>query len=220
MKTQKPFISIFVFLAAVTLINEKALALSSQEDEPEVGYETIISELSKGQSRAERPDYSADIFDSIKIHSGVGFVHSLVRIRTENGETEGSQRGVQASLGIDLFSKHWFAEGAIRSFGEGQLDSGKIQLREFDLKTVYRTNPYNLFGIHFGMGLAARNLKLINSGGVTNISTPATIALVGFDANVTENISVGGEASYRAAMIKESADRSSIDIALKLDAHF
>lgn len=219
MKLLKSFLFIFPFALTGTL--DAASAAYAEDEETEIGYETIVSELSRVKTRGrDLSEDEDDLFDTVKIHTGVGLMQSLVRVRSAGGEIEGFLRGVQATLGIDLFSRNWFAEGAIRSFSEEPMEQAKIQLREFDLKIVYRSNPYNLFGFRGGAGLAARNLKLIEAGTTSNFSTPASVLLTGVDINISSKLSLGGEVSYRTAMVSDSADRNSFDIAVKIDAHF
>lgn len=207
-----------LFLSALFITSTSS---ATYETEDEIGFETIVSELSQNQNttRIQRP--SGDLLNDVKIHSGVGFTQSFIRVdSSSNGELRGFHRGVQATLGIDLFSRNWFAEGAIRSFGETDVEESRVRLREFDLKVAYRSNSESLFGYRAGIGLAARNLKLIENGSEQSFSTPASIALLGIDANISRKLSIGTEVSYRAALVSESADRSAFDFAFKVDAHF
>lgn len=188
----------------------------------EIGYETIVQELSKSRVKVEKQAPSRDPFALVKIHTGIGFTQSLLRVRKNNGDSvEGFNKGIQASLGIDLFSKNWFAEAVIRSFGDSEFDDNIIvQLKEFDLKVVYRSNPHNTFGFRTGLGLASRNISITELGSERSFSTPSSILLLGLDTNISEMLTIGGEFSYRSSFTSESDDRVAMDFALKIDAHF
>jgi hypothetical protein len=193
------------------------------EYDEEIGYETIVNELTKSRAQRDRRDAPrTDPFNLVKIHTGVGFTQSMIKIRKADGaSTQGFQKGVQASLGIDLLSRNWFAEAAIRSFGEAELETNLVaQLKEFDLKIVYRSEPLRTFGYRAGLGLATRNLSIIEAGKERKFSTPSSIFLIGLDTNVSPLVTIGGEFSYRSALTTESDDRVAMDFALKLDAHF
>ena len=210
-------------IVSALLLTTLSFSASAVDNEEEIGFETIISQLNKSSNKVRQKDLQepSTLIDDVRIHSGVGFVQSFVRVNSPTKNTlQGFHQGIQASLGIDLFSRNWIAEGTIRSFGEESIEDSQVKLREFDLKVIYHNDSRSLFGYRAGFGLAARNLTLIENGKEEKFSTPATIALFGIDTHVSRTITIGGELSYRTALVSESADRSSVDIALKFDAHF
>ena len=207
-------LSLFLF---VHLVGPKSLSYY------DVGYDSIVKELSK--SRAKTGPLSHPL-ENIKFHGGVGFVSSFVFVEPLGQESaSGFMRGFQASLGIDLFSKKWSAETAIRSFGTTELEEEfQANLQEFDLKVVYRTPISQLFDFRLGGGLAARYLEItLRRDGVIQtekFTTPSSVFLTGLDAVVSDTVTIGAEVAYRSSMIDETADRKAIDASLRVDAHF
>jgi len=76
--------------------------------------------------------------------------------------------------------------------------------------------------MRFGAGIGARYLDVRWAGRTkTNeYQTPVSIALIGLDFYITENVSLGGDGSARTPMTDETPDQTAIEIALKLDGHF
>ena len=147
----------------------------------------------------------------------------------EQGSGESSQfaaSGLQVSLGIDLFSRHWMAEGTIRNFGKSKRDNMESTLREFDLKLVYRSNLNTFLKFKTGAGLSGRFLKLRKLDGladesdVTEYSTPSSMFFVGLSSFITDGLSIGAEAAGRISMISDTVDRNSLDLTLRVDTHF
>lgn len=239
MKRQKQkFSHITASILTFSILVTSSIAQASYEgeSEDELSFDKIVSELSKSRTKSEPlvTRRKGDPLSQVKIHSGVGFTHSKVQaVSLAGNEIEGLQRGIQATLGIDLFSQYWSAEGAIRSFGETSIEETDVTLREFDLKLVYRDRLGPALKYSLGFGLAARNMTMRENVKSTNtkfttasqdqskkFSTPASIIVTGISAELSRTLSLGTEVSYRSAMIDESNDRSAVDMAVRIDAHF
>lgn len=133
-----------------------------------------------------------------------------------------TNKGIQVSLGIDLFSHNWKAEGTLRNYDDQRIDSCNVSLKEFDLKLIYQdslTNSLHLFG---GGGIAARYLDIQDElyGLKYEYSTPSSIFFLGGSTRITRMMNLGVEFSRRAAMISDTADREAFDMTIRLDAHF
>ncbi len=216
------FKTFLMFLTPIFAIG--SIAIASPNDSRVYGYDAIVNELSRSQTRI--PSYKgADPFDMVEIHAGVGFANSLFSLATQgNDDSQFAVSGLQVSLGIDLFSKYWMAEGTIRNFGKTKRSNLESTLREFDLKLVYRS-PINTFlKFKTGLGLSGRFLKLseVTTDGVleTEYTTPSSLIFVGLSSHITNGISVGAEASGRLSMISDTIDKNSVDLTLRLDTHF
>ncbi len=188
----------------------------------QTGYESILQELSASQVRTRSPE--ADPFDMVKIHGGVGLANSFFQLPGSNDRpVTVSASGIQLSLGIDLFSRHWMAEGSIRNYGETSDERHSFILREFDLKLVYRMNPNGLIRFHNGLGLTGRYLTL--GSGFDHVDkseyvTPSGLVTLGATAYFTDFLSLGAEVAGRLAMISETVDKGSMDIIVRLGTHF
>lgn len=219
MKTKK-------LIILVVLILTSHLSWASTEDEEWVSYDSIISELSSSKSSTPNPSASGDPFANVLLHAGVGLATSYVFVSPQEGpRIYGFLRGMEANLGIDLFSRNWMAEGSVRTFGSEEFrQDQEVSLKEFDLKVVYQNALSRKLGFKFSTGLAARylNYKFRTPNGFEeqNYSTPSALIGMGLKAHITPMVSVGTGIGYRWALIDETIDESAVDANLRLDAHF
>jgi hypothetical protein len=146
-----------------------ALATSVAHAEPEVsgddgadsqGYDAIVDQLSREQnaraatSRARQTSkVEENSFDTIWMHGGVGFANYIESLKFEDGTTTTlNQKGIQAALGIDLFSPNWMAEGTARSFAEDGDGKVRSSVHEFELKILNKDRFGTRFGYRAGLG--------------------------------------------------------------------
>jgi hypothetical protein len=201
----------------------------SSTEEYELDYDSIVADLQ--ETRKTYAAKSIDPFDNVVIHAGIGLANAAFEFRTPSGrKILASPGGFQATLGIDLFSPNWIAEGVVRSFGESEFNGAIVGLQEFDLKLMYRKHIQTKFYTRFGLGLAGRYLDVrsaMNSAQQKKIAdpdqsyrTPSSIFFVGIDQYLNSSLSIGAEVSSRRTVIDETADKSSFDITLRLDTHF
>ena len=201
----------------------------------EVSYDTLVSELSRSNSRAP---LSSDPLENVRFHLGVGMSNTVSTLTHGDGRsTYISQRGVQAALGIDLFSRNWLAEMSVATFGEKEYERSQISLREFGLNLVFiDTLDTSSVYYRFQAGLGARYLKaryrtntLVTAGGTSAIqeawiedtySTPSSIVGAGLGAHLSKSISVGAGILARNSLTNETPDQSSFDFLLRLDGQF
>lgn len=212
-----------------TIFNLKALMFlffsltfvqaQAQLDDDQFGYDYIVKELS--QSRSSYGD-SRDILSNVMIHGGVALSSSHLSLNLPTGAKDsGFLQGFEASLGIDLFSKYWLAEGAVRSFSSGHFGTSEVDLQEFDLRIVHRSYFGRYFRIRAGFGLAARYLNYKASGEASrDYTTPSSIFLIGAVGQITRNFSVGAELTARNSMVGDTIDDQAFDAAIKLGTHF
>lgn len=215
----------FVFPIVLVGMSPASLSWGQTDDEDSYfNYDSIVKGLSSSQLRHRESD--SDPLANVQIHGGVGLVTSLLSLKNSKGtKLSGFQNGVEASLGIDLFSLHWMAEGSIRRYSDAEIDrTVSTTLQEFDLSLIYRTPLTQSVKLHFGFGLAARFLelktRLANQVEIEEYSTPSSILSLSVDSPITRELSFGAGLSYRSAMVTDSADRSAVDASLKVGAHF
>jgi hypothetical protein len=213
---------ILLALFAASPAFAQSAAQNTQDDGEGLDYDTLIRKLSHG---GEDEVTTEDPFDNVKIHAGVGFVNSIFTVNHINGDkTYGAQRGIQVSLGIDLFSKFWQAEGTFRNFGETKYENASISTKEFDLKLLYQSRFSPSWAFRMGGGLAARymNIDYFGQEGAYSkqYQTPASLIQGGLLTYLTNNLSIGADASLRNALIDETPDRTAFDFTLRLDGHF
>lgn len=210
-------------IIASTICSSFASAQSYQDDEG-LDYDALIRKLSQGDKNESVSQ--EDPFDNVKMHLGVGFVNSIFTVEhANNDKTFGAQRGVQVSMGIDLFSRFWLAEGTFRNFGESKYENANISMKEFDIKVLYQSRFAPGWAFRTGGGLAARymNIKYFGkSGGAFSqqYQTPATVIQGGLLTYLTSGLSIGADASLRNSVIEDTPDRTAFDFTLRLDGHF
>lgn len=190
--------------------------------ETEMSFDEIVDDLSRNRSSSKLRHQGTDDMDDVQIHAGVGIANGVFSIQLPDGtQTQANQRGVQINLGIDLLNPNFTAEGSIVSFMEREYDNASVGLQEFDLKILYRDTLEAGIGYRLGGGLAARYLSIYpKRGAEMKYTTPAWIALGGLDIYITKGLSLGAEVAGRGSLTGETPDQSSMDFALRLDAHF
>jgi hypothetical protein len=203
----------------------------AQADEDYVGYDTIIKDLNReistpasGTSRLRQRmvSTSADPFDNVWIHGGIGFANTVQTVNPSDGEMLYlNHKGIQASLGIDLFSENWMAEGSARSFTDNENVTTRVALREFDLKIYFKEKTSRKFGYRVGTGLTARYMTIYRPlESAMTYTTPASVLTFGMDFFLTDRFSFGADLSARNSIIAETIDRTSYDATFRLDTHF
>lgn len=231
MKTSKnQFLA--VISLTLTLFASPLVQASASVDEEEIGYEDIVKDLSKDVSKEQRraadnssrastrqagPQHS---LDDVMIHGGVGFTHMFGTLNQSGNRTHLSQRGIQATLGIDLFSDYWLAEGSARNFSSHDYGNTNVALKEFDLKIVYHNKFAPKLGLKLGGGLAARYMQVSNQLGTFDYTTPASVFTGGIELLAARNLTLAAEASARTALISETLDKNSYDMTVRIDANF
>lgn len=229
------FLSSLAHTSLISLLLTPCLALASIDsfdEEPMYGYDTIVNELNKeidnpyGNSirgRQQAAQAQPHALDSVWMHFGVGFTSMMQQLSLPNNQVHHvNQRGFQASLGIDLLSPNWMAEGITRSFGESSDDqTTKVALKEFELKIHYRNRLSRRLGVRMGGGLSARYMTIRSATTLPiEYTTPSSVATLGFDFFLNDRLSLGADLSARNTMTGETPDANSYDAALRMDTHF
>ncbi|MBX7231893.1 MAG: hypothetical protein K1X29_07380 [Bdellovibrionales bacterium] len=202
------------------------------EDNEVMGFDAVVTQLSSSHKSEER---MYDPFADVKIHTSVGLISSFLQVKSDQGGSshQGTVQGVEANLGIDLFSPHWQAEGSIRGFDPHNLDAYyAVKLKEFDLRLIFSQNILYNLEMHCSLGLAARYL-LVESRDSNNSNsipghqslsgsyrTPASIFGMGLSFPFSKNFSIGTELSLRKSLIKETVDHMALNGSIKVETHF
>ena len=205
-------------------------AVGDDDEEDIVGYDVIVNNLNRQVStsdatttKARQPKPTAeDPFENVWMHAGAGFVQTVQTLSLpDGGNAYLNQKGVQASVGIDLFSPNWAAEGTVRSFNDNDDKVTQASLKEFELKMFFKDRFTRSIGFRVGGGISGRYMTLAQVGQPTlDYTTPSTVGTLGIDLFLTDRFSLGAEVSGRSAMISDTLDRGSLDGSIRLDAHF
>lgn len=208
-----------IVFAGVLIMFAGPSPMSHADDE--MNFDAIVEELG-GSSRTGAPE-DRDPFSTVKIHASLGMTAAYVDVEPERGPgASGLLAGAEATLGIDLFSPQWQAEGALRSFNSERLDAETtVSLKEFDLKILHTLPLASKLKMQLGAGLAARymNVKSPYTNG-SEYTTPASILGVGFKFQLSKVVGLGIEGSFRTALVDDTVDKSAINGSLRLNAVF
>lgn len=208
-----------ILILSLTLVQTPGFATENLS-----GYEEILREL-KLSEKTSLDEMNPLKEDPIRIHGSVGVVAGRVGLSVPAGlSSSQSLQGVEAVMGIDLFSKRWLAEGALRSFEAEPYSSTELSMREFDLRVIHQIPLMKTIEVRWGLGMAARYLNfsetLSNYQLKNEYSTPASILLTGLRFHFNHVIGISADASLRSRLVNDTIDKGSFDTSIRLTGSF
>ncbi|RME17864.1 MAG: hypothetical protein D6797_01540 [Bdellovibrio sp.] len=190
------------------------------------GYEQIIQDLSRSTKKLPRSSHSNinDPFDQVEIHTGLAFTSSYTSLKEKDFQSA-LMSGIQLSLGIDLFSPFWVAEGTMRSVnGKDAQKNIETSLKTFDLRFLYHNQLSSKVHYKVGAGIGAQYLKVqslsLHQNLEINDSTPSVLFVTQLSIPFSSAVSLGSEIIYQKALIEETINSNSLDASIRLDFHF
>ncbi len=216
MKNIKSTIAHLLLIPLLIIGPTKVWALD--DDAEEVSYDQLLKELTL-KNRPQKIE--RDPLENIDIHAGFAMVSSLLQIKPQDQNFYRFHNGMQLSVGIDLLSPRWTAEGAFRNFGIQNKGTETLSVREFDLK-LFNRGQGAFWGHRLGGGLGTRYVKYEDSALniIRNDTTPVSIFFAGVDAHISKEVSLGCELGTRISLLNDTVDRQAMDLTLRLDAYF
>lgn len=211
----KKYFAIFLLIASWTKA-QTTFAAALDENYREVSYEDLLQEINSKKVNIVRDQRNP--FDNIMVHAGLGYVNSYSNFRTASGNLDRYQNGIQLSVGVDLFSEHWFGEGAFRNFGLTKTGNEELYTKEIDLKAGYQDKLQDLWNWTASAGLATRYVTIQDFSAGVNIddTTPSAIGSLGIKGQLNKFLSIGVETSVRSSLIQRTSDRYGMDLTFKL----
>jgi hypothetical protein len=186
------------------------------------GYDAIVRDLS-GDSTMQAP-HSTDPFEAVQFHIGFGGAASHLKMNSVAGlPSNVNLNGYELDAGIDLLSPQWQAVGHIIAYNADDEGDTSINAKEFGLILQYKAAVQERLSFVLGAGLGARYLDLggtIPNGANSNDTTPLSILTAGIDVAITPAVSIVLNASYKAALIRDTNDAGSIDGNIGVMGHF
>jgi hypothetical protein len=212
-------ILLFILIALTTNLSGTTKVHAAEYEE--VTYEDLVNRLNKKKVSIENSSGHHPM-DDILIHAGAGLVTSVTSIKINDQNFTRQQNGFQLSMGIDLFSDQWAAEGTILNFGTENSGSETRSLHEVQMKVIYRNKMNAQMGVRVGGGFSTRTLKISDpvAGLYINDTTPAWAGSLGLDSYLTKSFSIGADLSLKSAMIATTTDKSSVDFTIRLNSYF
>lgn len=192
--------------------------VSMAQSTQEIPFDQYIEEL-ESSNRAPSSvttQLQADLLDDILIHMGLGYSSVAQALPAS---VVSYQSGMQLSLGIDLFSPVWMAEGSFRSLDSVSTKQNQplSQLTEFDLKVIRHSAWNSVMEWRAGAGLSARFLQSTDG---SRLNSPASVVFMGIGAHLNRSLSLGLDLASRSPLIPDTLDRGAVDMTLRLDSHF
>lgn len=182
----------------------------------ELTYDELLQELQSKHRSLHQKSYSS--FDDIKIYAGLGYINALSTIKHNQSDIYRYQNGVQLSLGVDLFSRNWYAEGVFRNFGLTNYGFEELSLKEIDLKIGHQALISGAWFYTLGGGLTNRYLHYSDPlhKFSSDVSTPFITLSTGAFLQLNSNLSFGIEINTKAALVGRTIDKNSNDFTLRM----
>ncbi len=186
-------------------------------------YDEIVNKLSSYESRTltDNQAYRSEVRTFSRAHIGLGIAQSFfdadavaLNSRMQN------QGGLVINVGVDVMSPSWGLEGSYANFGTQNTSDSEIKLREFTIKGLYKPSLNKTWTMRMGVGVSSRFLDINNAQTSESYKTPSGLFLFGLDSYISQFVSVGADLSFKTAMINETIDNNSVDLAFRIDTHF
>lgn len=177
-------------------------------------YEEIVQRLTQQES-SYKPSYFLESSNSTdKIHLGMGMGTSFY---SADEKISGiNQNGIVFMLGMDLFNPKWIGEFLYRNSGIKELEGNNLTMREFEGRVFYRPWSYYRFQLKCGGGLGYRHLTFLNeTKKITEL-----VGSIGVDTYKGKNFSLGPEVNLKTGLSALNLQNSTLNLSLRLDAHF
>ena len=216
-QTYKNFCFNFIVVSFFASFFTPHFAWSAEEYE-ELNYNDLVKQLS----------YKKDPFwknspanEQTMIHAGFGLVTTTSQIRYPDQVRSRPLNGFQMSLGIDLLSTTWMGELLFRNFANHSSGTETRSLRELDWRVVNRLFQAQKVEMRIGAGFGNRTYKLNDSNG-SGFEQDSIVGLVslGVETALSKTASLGIEGGIRSALITNSNDINSVDLAFKVESQF
>ncbi len=187
------------------------------------GYDEIVEKLSKYKNTELQSNaaYRTEMRTFSRAHIGLGLTQTFYDADASglNSRMQ-NQGGLLFNLGVDVFSTAWGLEGSYANFGSLETSNSSLRLREFNLKALYKPNINKVWNMRMGLGFSSRFLDISNSLQSRSFRTPSGVFTFGIDSYLNSFISVGADINFKTAMIEDTIDKNSVDLAFRVDTHF
>lgn len=205
--------------------NYKSSPVSKNYDDvyEEVTYEDLVQELSvKKKTSANNASRFNSNGDQMLMHAGIGIVNSQNTLEFNGEQNFRAWNGVQISMGIDTSNPNWATLFTMRTYSPARSGSETRSAQELGAGMVFHNKFTSGFGARAGGGLSVRQIRI--SDDINNINvrdtTPMALISAGVDLYLAPTASIGIEAGARNAFMADTADKSSSDLTIRLDAYF
>jgi len=211
--------------ACLVLFSSLSTYVWADEDGSFTNYEAIVNELKASAEEKPMPTHTEVNWQDVALHGGLAFATSFMDVSSPSGTAgAGLLKGVEVSLGMNLYSEKFRGEAAFTMYGQDGLQNGlKADLHEFEARALYLPSLNDKTTVRLGLGLAARYLDLQDTshGSATyDATTPVSVLIVGFERKIAPSLTLGPDLSYRSALVSDSFDKTAWNASFRLNATF
>ena len=186
-------------------------------------YDEIVDKLSKYTTTevTTKPRYTDSSRTFSTAHLGLGFTQTFYDADATNFNSRmQNQGGFLVTVGVDLLNEKWGIEGSYINYGKLEASNSSLKLKEFTIRGLYKPSIAKNWNMRLGLGVSSRFLDIANAEINQSYKTPNGLFLFGIESYMNSFISVGADLSFKTAMINDTIDKNSIDLAFKVDTHF
>lgn len=204
--------SILLFPILLFLSAPKQAFTQTFETE-EYSYEELLDKIKTKQKKYVKRT-AASPWDQIYLYPAFALIQSYTKISNDISPNF-YHSGMQISLGMDLFSEHWYSETAFRNFGASKSDSRELFLKELDFKIGHKNNITGAIEYRFSLGVSTRTIRLSDelAGFHQESKNPALISGIGLLSSLPNSpLLLGLELNYRSLMVANEFDKGSMGL--------
>lgn len=203
----------FLLLPILLLLTTFQNAFAQTYETEEYSYEELLDKIKTKQKKYVKKA-QATPWDQIYIYPSFAIIQSYTKI-SNNLAPNFYHSGLQISLGMDLFSEHWFSETAFRNFGASKTESKELFLKELDFKIGHKNYISESVEYRISLGVSTRTIRLSDEFmGIHHESkNPALISAIGLLSSLPSSpLLLGLELNYRSLLVASDFDKGSIGL--------
>lgn len=207
MKTSLLLFSILLFLGTV----QQTWAQTYETEE--YSYEELLDKIKTKQKKYIKKTAGTP-WDQIYIYPAFAVIQAYTKM-ADGLSPNFYHSGLQISLGMDLFSEHWFSETAFRNFGASKVESKELFLKELDFKIGHKNYITETVEYRLSFGVSTRSIRLSDelTGFHQESKNPALISSIGLLSSLPNSpLLLGLEFNYRSLLVANEFDKGSMGL--------
>lgn len=207
MKTSKLFVAILLFLS----VSHRAWAQTYETEE--YSYEELLDKIKTKQKKYIKQSAGTP-WDQIYLYPSFAIIQAYTKIAGDISPNF-YHSGLQISLGMDLFSEHWYSETAFRNFGASKVESKELFLKELDFKIGHKNYVSSAVEYRLAFGVSTRMIRISDelTGLHQESKNPALISSLGLFSSLPNSpLLLGLEFNYRSLLVANEFDRGSMGL--------
>ncbi len=205
--------TIFLLLSILLFLSASKNAFAQTYETEEYSYEELLDKIKTKQRKYIKKTESTP-WDQIYIYPSFAVIQSYTKIASGTAPNF-YHSGLQISLGMDLFSEHWFSETAFRNFGASKSESKELFLKELDFKIGHKNYLSETVEYRLSLGVSTRTIRISDDlvGLHQESKNPALISSIGLLSSLPSSpLLLGLELNYRSLLVANDFDKGSMGL--------